>query len=75
MRTKLKNQVSGNTVEKTFRAGEKVRLIHGIQTQAFTFSLSPLFLQVDAAEMNKSANQFTYMEGDQCVSASSARLC
>lgn len=24
VRTKLKNQVSGNTVEKTFRAGEKV---------------------------------------------------
>jgi len=45
VRTKLKNQVSGNTVEKTFRAGEKV----------------------DAAEMNKSANQFTYMEGDQYV--------
>lgn len=24
--------------------------------------------QVDAADMNKSVNQFTYVEGDQCVS-------
>jgi len=70
VRTKLKNQVSGNTVEKTFRAGEKARLIHSIPTQALTF----VSRQVDAAEMNKSANQFTYMEGDQCVSAASARL-
>jgi len=45
VRTKLKNQVSGNTVEKTFRAGEKV----------------------DSADMNKSVNQFTYVEGDQYV--------
>ena len=27
VRTKLKNQISGNTVEKTFRAGEKARAL------------------------------------------------
>jgi hypothetical protein len=29
-------------------------------------------LQVDSADMNKSVNQFTYVEGDQCVSSLAA---
>lgn len=53
----------GNTVEKTFRAGEKVRRLtpHSASRRALTPA------QVDAAEMNKSQNQFTYMDGEEFV--------
>ena len=45
VRSKLKNLMTGNTLDKTFRAGEKV----------------------DAANLERSIKQFTYMDGEQYV--------
>ena len=45
VRAKLKNVITGNTLEKTFRAGEKV----------------------EAANVERSVKQFTYMDGEQYV--------
>mmetsp|Transcript_36882 Transcript_36882/g.51226 ORF Transcript_36882/g.51226 Transcript_36882/m.51226 type:complete len:232 (-) Transcript_36882:154-849(-) len=45
VRTKVKNYLTGNSVDKTFRAGEPIQ----------------------AADMEKSVMQFTYMDGDDYV--------
>ena len=50
-------------MEKTFRAGEKARA----RVMTPSRLADAVRGQVDSADMNKSVNQFTYVDGDQCV--------
>ncbi|KAF9684859.1 hypothetical protein SADUNF_Sadunf04G0162300 [Salix dunnii] len=57
VRTKMRNYVTGNTVEKTFRAGSTV--IH-----LFLYLQQ---MQIEEANVFKEAKQFTYKDGAQFV--------
>ncbi|KAI3408967.1 uncharacterized protein J3R85_019915 [Psidium guajava] len=64
VRTKMRNYVTGNTVEKTFRAGSSIfwRLLSKPRLSDVW-----IFFQIDEANIFKETKQFTYKDGAQFV--------